>query len=172
MRLILHFFCALVFTSKSTTYLDYNHVFKWLSNYLKHTLYPWGNVAIILPYIISFAVGFSVSDETCAGLIQVLAALRALQAGCVPLQVRGDSQYVLVMDLASTSYTHGESLLLCRDQSTEVTHTKPAALFKKKKICCCIYWSLQYSCVSSSKPDSFGAAVNWCFADRTMVGVM
>lgn len=82
-----------------------------------------GNIAIILPYIISFAVGFSVSDETCAGLIQVLAALGALQAGCVPLQVRRDSQYVLVMDLASTSDTHGESLLLCRDH-TRKSHTR------------------------------------------------
>lgn len=33
---------------------------------------------LILPYIISFAVGFAVPDETSTGLIQVLAALRTL----------------------------------------------------------------------------------------------
>lgn len=73
------------------------------------------NISKLLPYIISFAVRFPVTDETSAGLIQVLAALCALQAGCMPLQVGRDSQYVLVMDLTSTSYTHRESLLLCKD---------------------------------------------------------
>lgn len=100
-------------------------MFIWLSNLSETHSLSVGNICLILPYIISFAVGFSVSDETCAGLIQVLAALRALQAGCVPLQVRRDSQYVLVMDLASTSYTHGESLLLCRDH-TRKSHTRNA----------------------------------------------
>lgn len=76
-----------------------------------------GSLSKLLPYIISFAVGFSVSDETCAGLVQVLAALGALEAGSVPLQVRGHPQDVLVMDLASTSDTHGESLLLCTDHT-------------------------------------------------------
>lgn len=75
--------------------------------------------AALLPHIVSFAIGLSVPDETSAGLIQVLAAFRALEAGRVPLQVGGDSQYVLVMDLASTSYTHRESWLLCKDH----THT-------------------------------------------------
>ncbi len=74
-----------------------------------------GNISKILPYIISFAIGFPVPDETSAGLIQVLAALRTLQAGCMPLQVGRHSQYVLVMDLTSTSYTHRESWLLCKD---------------------------------------------------------
>lgn len=70
--------------------------------------------AALLPHIVSFAIGLSVPDETSAGLVQVLAAFRTFEAGCVPLQVGGDSQYVLVMDLTSTSYTHGESWLLCK----------------------------------------------------------
>lgn len=68
----------------------------------------------ILPYVISFTISLAVPDEASAGLIQVLAAFSTLQAGCVPLQVRGDSQYVLVMYLTSTAYTHRESGLLCR----------------------------------------------------------
>lgn len=76
-----------------------------------------GDISSLLPHIISFAVGFAVPDETSAGLIQVLAALRTLEAGCVPLQVGGDSQYVLVMDLTSTSYTHRESWLLCKEHT-------------------------------------------------------
>lgn len=67
-----------------------------------------------LPYVISFAVGLAIPDEASARLIQVLAAFRALQAGCMPLQVRGDSQDVLVMDLTSTADTHSDSGLLCR----------------------------------------------------------
>lgn len=74
-----------------------------------------GNISKRLPYIISFAIGFAVPDETSAGLIQVLAALCTFQAGCMPLQVGRDSQYVLVMDLTSTSYTHRESWLLCKE---------------------------------------------------------
>lgn len=67
----------------------------------------------LLPYIISFAIGFPVPDETSARLVQVLAALGALEAGCVPLQVGRDPQDVLVVDLAPTSHTHRESGLLC-----------------------------------------------------------
>lgn len=129
---------------------------------LSHSL-SVGTISIILPYIISFAVGFSVSDETCAGLIQVLAALRALQAGCVPLQVRRDSQYVLVMDLASTSYTHGESLLLCREH-TRKSHTRnPRHSF---------FWSLQYSTCQELQSGLFrcrgellfcGTHNGWCY---------
>ena len=75
-------------------------------------------ISKLLPYIISFAIGFAVPDETSAGLIQILAALCALQAGCMPLQVGRDSQYVLVMDLTSTSDTHRDSWLLCKKNSS------------------------------------------------------
>lgn len=66
-----------------------------------------------LPCIISFTVSLSVSDEASAGLVQVLAALCTLEAGCMPLQVRGDSQDVLVVYLTSTAHTHCDSRLLC-----------------------------------------------------------
>lgn len=57
---------------------------------IKHAAHT-GNSSKLLPYIISFAIGFAVPDETSAGLIQVLAALCTLQAGCMPLQVGRDS---------------------------------------------------------------------------------
>ena len=66
-----------------------------------------------LPCIVSFTVSLPVSDEASAGLVQILAALCTLEAGCVPLQVRGDSQDVLVVYLTSTAHTHGDSRLLC-----------------------------------------------------------
>lgn len=66
-----------------------------------------------LPCVISFTIRLSVSDEASAGLVQVLAALCTLEAGCVPFQVRGDSQDVLVVYLTSTAHTHRESRLLC-----------------------------------------------------------
>lgn len=72
-------------------------------------MYP----AELLPGIISFTVRLSVSDKASAGLVQVLAALCTLEAGCVPLQIGGDSQDVLVVNLTSTAHTHGDSRLLC-----------------------------------------------------------
>lgn len=59
-----------------------------------------------LPYIISLAVRFPVPYEASARLVQVLVALHAFQTGCVPLQVRGDPQNILVMDLTAAAYTH------------------------------------------------------------------
>lgn len=67
----------------------------------------------LLPGIVSLTVSLSVSDEASAALVQVLAALCTLEAGCVPLQVRGDSQDVLVVYLTSTAHTHCDSRLLC-----------------------------------------------------------
>ena len=66
-----------------------------------------------LPCIISLTVSLPVSDEASAGLVQVLAALGALEAGCVPLQVGGHSQDVLVVYLTPTAHTHRDSRLLC-----------------------------------------------------------
>lgn len=66
-----------------------------------------------LPYVVSFAVGLAVPDETSAGLVQVLTALCTLQTRRVPLQVRGDPQDILVMDLTSAAHTHGDPGLLC-----------------------------------------------------------
>lgn len=66
-----------------------------------------------LPYVVSFAVGLAVADEASARLVQVLTALCALQTRCVPLQVRGDPQDILVMDLTSAAHTHGDPGLLC-----------------------------------------------------------
>lgn len=70
-------------------------------------------VSQLLPYIISFAVCFAISDEASARLIQVLTAFRALQTRSMPLQVRGDPQDVLVVDLTPTAHTHCDSRLLC-----------------------------------------------------------
>ncbi len=70
------------------------------------------NKAWLVPYVISLAVRLAVSDEASARLVQILTALCALQTGCVPLQVRGHPQDVLVMDLTSTADTHGDPRLL------------------------------------------------------------
>lgn len=70
------------------------------------------NIECLVPYVISLAVSLAVSDEASARLVQILTAFCALQTGCVPLQVRGHSQDVLIMDLTSTAYTHGDSRLL------------------------------------------------------------
>lgn len=66
-----------------------------------------------LPYVVSFAVCLPVPDEASARLVQVLTALCALQTRRVPLQVRGDPQDILVMDLTSAAHTHGDPGLLC-----------------------------------------------------------
>lgn len=61
------------------------------------------------PCIVSFTVGFPVSDEASAGLVQILAALCTLEAGCVPLQVRGHSHDVLVVYLTPAAHAHRNS---------------------------------------------------------------
>lgn len=61
------------------------------------------------PRIISFTVGFPVPDEASAGLVQILAALCTLEAGCMPLQVRGHSHDVLVVYLTSAAHAHRSS---------------------------------------------------------------
>lgn len=73
-----------------------------------HKLPQWPS----LPCIISFTVSLSVPDEASARLIQILVALCTLEAGCMPLQVRGNSQDVLVVYLTSTPHAHCDSRLL------------------------------------------------------------
>lgn len=80
------------------------------------------NSVELLPCIISFTVSLSVSDEASAGLVQVLAALCTLEAGCMPFQVRGDSQDVLVVYLTSTAHTHCDSRLLCEEGNALMQH--------------------------------------------------
>lgn len=91
----------------------YTHVSTNSSWPLKCRNVPPETQAELLPCVISFTVSLSVSDKTGAGLVQVLAALCAFEAGRVPLQVRGDPQDVLVVYLTSTAHTHGDSRLLC-----------------------------------------------------------
>lgn len=113
-------------------------------------MYPGISVEI-LPCIISFTVRLSVSDEASAGLVQVLAALCTLEAGCMPLQVGGDSQDVLVVYLTSTAHTHCDSRLLCvrgggihkcnsvRSFNTSDIRVKSPSplLLKERKYCSC-----------------------------------
>jgi hypothetical protein len=55
------------------------------------------------PDIIPFAVGFAVSDETRARLVKKLMTLGTLETRRVPLEVRSDTQYVLVVDLCAAT---------------------------------------------------------------------
>lgn len=95
-----------------------------------------------LPYIISLAICFPVPYEASACLVQVLVALHALQTGCVPLQVGGDPQDVLVMDLTAAAYTHRKSGLLCTWKKkyivvscyTGVNWAAPSNVFSLKNI--------------------------------------
>ena len=101
--------------SISTYYIILFHLLSFFFFFFKqrilHVSFP--PTPSFLPCIVSFTVSLPVSDETSAGLVQILAALCTLEAGCVPLQVRGDSQDVLVVYLTSTAHTHGDSRLLC-----------------------------------------------------------
>ena len=56
-----------------------------------------------LPDIVVLAVGLAVAHEARAGLIEELVALDTAEAGCVPLQVGGDPQDVLVVDGAAAA---------------------------------------------------------------------
>lgn len=62
-----------------------------------------------LPDIISFTICLSFADEASAALVQVLAALCALEAGCMPLQVRGHPHDVLVLYRAPAAHAHCNS---------------------------------------------------------------
>ena len=60
-----------------------------------------------LPEVVVLAEDLAVPDEAGAVLVEELLALAALQAGCVPLQVGGHSEDVLVVNLRAA--THAQS---------------------------------------------------------------
>lgn len=69
------------------------------------------------PDVIPLAVGLPVSHEARARLVQVLAALGALEAGGVPLEVGRHPQDKLVVDLTPAAHAHGRPGLLCRGRA-------------------------------------------------------
>lgn len=69
------------------------------------------------PDIVPLAVGLPVSHEARARLVQVLAALGALEAGGMPLQVGRHPQDKLVVDLTPAAHAHGSPGLLCRGRA-------------------------------------------------------
>lgn len=73
----------------------------------------------LLPDIVSFTVGFPVSDKAGTRLVQILITLRTLQTGSVPLEVRRDPQNILVMDLVPTADTQRDQPLFWRTKSKE-----------------------------------------------------
>lgn len=58
-----------------------------------------------LPNVIPLAVGLALSDEAGTRLIKELMAFSTLETCCVPLQVWGYPQDILVVDLRSTPHT-------------------------------------------------------------------
>ena len=73
---------------------------------------PVRPVPAILPDVVPFTVSLSVPDEARAGLVQVLTALGTFETGGVPLQVRGDPQDVLVVDLVPAANAQRHQPLL------------------------------------------------------------
>lgn len=69
------------------------------------------------PDIVPLAVGLPVSHEARARLVQVLAALGALEAGGVPLEVGGHPEDELVVDLTAAAHAHGRPGLLCQGRA-------------------------------------------------------
>lgn len=69
------------------------------------------------PDVVPLAVGFPVSHEARARLIQVLAALGALEAGGVPLEVGRHPKDKLVVDLTPAAHAHGRPGLLWRGRA-------------------------------------------------------
>lgn len=69
-------------------------------------------VPAVLPDVVPFTVRLSLPDEARAGLVQVLAAFGTFETGGVPLQVRGDPQDVLVVDLVSAAHAQRHQPLL------------------------------------------------------------
>ena len=61
--------------------------------------------AVVLPDVVLLAEGLSVSDKAGTIFIKKHLALRALEAGRVPLEVRGHPQDILVVDLTTTPDT-------------------------------------------------------------------
>ncbi len=107
------------------------------------------NKAWLVPYVISLAVRLAVSDEASARLVQILTAFCALQTGCVPLQVRGHPQDVLIVDLTSTADTHGDPRLLWIWKqglvSTDRTPINPAK--HRRRVNISLYTRARVSCM-------------------------
>lgn len=79
-------------------------------------------VPAVLPDVVPFTVRLPVPDEARAGLVQVLAALGAFEAGGVPLQVRGDPQDVLVVDLVPAAHAQRYQPLFWKTTHVQDTH--------------------------------------------------
>lgn len=112
-------------TSNQTEYssiINYNMVIIPISALLiSPSCICWGRpVPPALPDVIPFAVSLSIPDETCAGLVQVLAALGTFQTCSVPLQVRGDPQDVLVVYLVPAAHAERHQPLLWKRKSTKM----------------------------------------------------
>lgn len=69
------------------------------------------------PAVISLAVGLAVAQEACAGLVQGLPALGALEAGDVPFQVRRYPQQEGVLDAAPAARAQGQPRPPCRERA-------------------------------------------------------
>lgn len=78
------------------------------------------------PGVISFTVRFPISNKTGAVLIQKLPAFLTFQTRRVPFQVRRDSEYVLIMYLATTSDTVGEARFFCKETKNDEMGIKEA----------------------------------------------
>lgn len=90
------------------------------------------------PVVVPLAVRFAVTHEARAALVQKLRAVRTLEAGGVPLQVRGHAHDVLVVDLRPAANARGCASLLCnvRKQMTVINgvgHVIGTLLKKKKR---------------------------------------
>lgn len=80
-------------------------------------------VPAVLPDVVPFTVSLSVPDEARAGFVQVLAAFGTFETGGVPLQVRGDPQDVLVMDLVPAAHAQRYQPLLWKTSTSKTHHT-------------------------------------------------
>lgn len=77
----------------------------------------------VLPDVVPFAVRLSISDKARARFVKVLAALGTFETGGVPLQVRGDPQDILVVDLVAATRTQRHEALLWKEHMNETVHT-------------------------------------------------
>lgn len=80
-------------------------------------------VPAALPDVVPFTVRLSVPDEARAGLVKVLAAFGTFETGGVPLQVRGDPQNVLVVDLVPAAHAQRHQPLLWKSSTSGTDHT-------------------------------------------------
>lgn len=76
-------------------------------------LQSWSGMGFgFLPDIVPFTVSLSVPHKASARLVQVLAALGALETRSVPFQVRRDPKDVLVVDLVPAAHAQRDKPLL------------------------------------------------------------